>query len=268
MSKDRRVRELKDSTFIRERLYPGERSDAERYRALVLGDSGWGRLLLYESINLVASDLPGAAGLLARRILYPSLLGSVGDGVVIGKGVTLRHPQKIHLGDQVVLDDYATIDARGAGESGIVIGDEVIIGRNAALLAKNGEIEIGAGSNIGASSFLVSRGGIQIGESALIGGECHVSGGAYHFDDPAAPVMDQGIYTQGPIVVGDGVWLGMKVGVLDGVRIGDGCVIGAGAIVTEEVPDYTVAAGVPAEVVRNRAPEAASDRPSEAETRA
>lgn len=249
-------RELEAKTFIRERLYAGERSAAARYRELVVGrDAGWWRLFRYEANTSLFGLIPGAAGLALRKVLFPRLFGTAGKGLIVGRGVTVRHPHKIHLGRGVVLDDYCVLDARGAGERGIVIGDHVIIGRNATLLAKNGDIEIGARSNIGSASAIVSRGGIRIGEAALFGGECHISGGVFHTEDLHEPVMDQGIYTRGPIVIGDGVWLGMKVGVLDAIRIGDGCVIGAGAVVTRDVPDYAVAAGVPARVLKSRTEE-------------
>lgn len=246
-------RELEARTFIRERLYAGDRSAADRYRELVIGrEASWWKLFRYETITSLFGPIPGAVGLALRKVLFPGLFGSVGGELIVGRGVTVRHPHKIHLGRGVVLDDYCVLDARGAGERGIVIGDRVIIGRNATLLAKKGDIEIGGRSNIGAASVIISRGGIRIGEAALIGGECHISGGVFHTDDLHEPVMDQGIYTRGPIVIGGGVWLGMKVGVLDAVRIGDGCVIGAGAVVNRDVPDYAVAAGVPARVLKSR----------------
>lgn len=244
--------ELDDKTFIREWMYDSDATEAERYRDLVVGGDGWLRLIKYEAATLLAANLPGALGLILRRILYRGLFARAGEGIVIGKGVTIRHPHKIKLGNGVVLDDYSVVDARGAGDKGIVIGDDVIVGRGASLLAKNGFIEIAKGSNIGAASCIVSRGGVRIGKSALIGGESHISGGMYHTSDRNKPIMEQGIYTRGPIVIGDNVWFGMKVGVLDGVNVGEGSVIGAGAIVTKDVPNFTVAAGVPAEKVSQR----------------
>jgi acetyltransferase-like isoleucine patch superfamily enzyme len=250
------TRDLEAKTFIRDRLYGGEKGNVSRYRELVVGGTGVWRLIKYELITSLCGPMPGAAGVLLRKLFYSRLFGSVGRGLIVGRGVTVRHPQKIHLGDSVVLDDHSVIDARGAGEGEVVIGDKVIIGRHAQLLAKNGHIAIGSGSNIGAASCIVSRGGVSIGRSALIGGECHISGGVFYTEDLDVPIMHQGIYTRGPITIGDGVWLGMKVGVLDGISVGTGCVIGAGAIVTRDVPDYAVAAGVPARVLKYRGSQA------------
>ena len=71
------------------------------------------------------------------------------------------------------------------------------------------------------------------------------------FDDADTPILEQGITAQG-IVVDDDVWLASGVIVLDGVHIGQGCVIGAGSVVTEDLPPFSVAVGAPARVVRDR----------------
>jgi acetyltransferase-like isoleucine patch superfamily enzyme len=65
-------------------------------------------------------------------------------------------------------------------------------------------------------------------------------------------MMDQGIYSTGPVILGEDVWLGAGVIVLDGVRVGKGSIIGAGAVVTKEIPEYSIAVGVPARVVGTR----------------
>jgi acetyltransferase-like isoleucine patch superfamily enzyme len=66
-------------------------------------------------------------------------------------------------------------------------------------------------------------------------------------------MMEQGLYSNGPVVIEDDVWLGAGAIVLDGVRIGKGCIVGAGAVVTKDLPDYAIAIGVPAKVTKMRA---------------
>jgi acetyltransferase-like isoleucine patch superfamily enzyme len=66
------------------------------------------------------------------------------------------------------------------------------------------------------------------------------------------PMMEQGVYSEDPVVIGDDVWLGAGAMVLDGVKIGKGCIVGAGAVVTKNLPDYAVAVGVPAKILKNR----------------
>jgi acetyltransferase-like isoleucine patch superfamily enzyme len=64
--------------------------------------------------------------------------------------------------------------------------------------------------------------------------------------------MDQGHYYIGPLYVGDGTWLGAGVSALDGIRVGRGCIVGAGAVVTRDLPENLLAGGVPAKVLRQR----------------
>ena len=88
-------------------------SPLRKYQDLVVGRRGLGRLLLHEAVILLSAWVPGALGLVLRRLLYPLLLGSVGRGVVFGQGVVLRHPHKIRLGDDVTVDDLVVLDAKG-----------------------------------------------------------------------------------------------------------------------------------------------------------
>ena len=67
----------------------------EKYQRLVVGRSGWGALLAYELVNLIAQWVPGALGLALRKTMYPWLLGACGRGVVFGQHVTLRHPHRM-----------------------------------------------------------------------------------------------------------------------------------------------------------------------------
>ena len=91
---------------------------------------------------LLCAWVPGALGLFLRSKLYPLLLGRVGRNVVFGANVTLRHPHKIHIGDNVVIDDHCCLDAKGTDNRGITIGNGVFVGRNTILSCKNGDIVI------------------------------------------------------------------------------------------------------------------------------
>ena len=104
-----------------------------KYRDLVVGDRGMFGLLKYELIIGLSSWTPGALGLWLRSKLYPLLLGHVGRSVTFGRGVVLRHPKKIFIADNVVVDDYCVLDAKGRDNRGIFIGDGVYIGRNTIL---------------------------------------------------------------------------------------------------------------------------------------
>ena len=74
----------------------------------------------------------------------------------------------------------------------------------------------------------------------------------HRFDRTDIPMMEQGFCEEKPVFIGDDVWIGDKVLILPGVKIGTGCIIAAGAVVTKDIPDYSVAAGVPAKVIKQR----------------
>jgi acetyltransferase-like isoleucine patch superfamily enzyme len=197
-------------------------------------------------------DLSGGAGYFLRKIFYGGMLRKAGSGIIYGRGLVLRHPGKISLGDHVSLDDNVMLDASGAGEQGITLGDGAIVSRNCVLQGKTGPVLIGNRTDIGCNCVFSSISGIEIGASTLIAAHCYIGGGQYHSDRLDIPMMDQGIYSTGPVILGEDVWLGAGVTVLDGVRVGRGSIIGAGAVVTKEIPEYSIAVGVPARVVGTR----------------
>ena len=186
-----------------------------------------------------------------RKALYPLLLGSCGRNVVFGQNVVLRHPHKIHIGSNVVVDDNCLIDAKGETNRGIRIGDGVFIGRNTILSCKNGDIELGDGANIGFNCEVFSASRVTIGRAVLMAAYSYVIGGDHDFSDPAKAVLAQSRTSAG-VVIGDGVWMGAGAKILDGVEIGPLAVIGAGAVVRESVPASAIAVGIPARVVATR----------------
>ncbi|MBM3780656.1 MAG: acyltransferase [Acidobacteria bacterium] len=238
-------------TVIQRELFNERRSSADKYRELVIGQPGWWPLIRFELVMLLASTVPGALGLLLRSKLYPLVLGRVGRNVVFGQHVTLRHPHKIHIGDNVVIDDQCCLDAKGTDNRGIAIGNRVFVGRNTILSCKNGDIVIGDHANIGFNCEIFSASRVTVGKSILMAAYTYLVGGDHLYDRIDIPVLDQGRTARG-IDVGDGVWLGTHVVVTDGSAIGRDAIIGAGAVVVGTVPDYAIATGIPAKVQRDR----------------
>src|SRR6478736_168265 len=130
------------SSRAQDQLFAPGKSSRQKYAELVVGRPGLGALIMYELIVTLAQPRAGALGLAMRKALYPALLGSCGRNVVFGQNVVLRHPHKIHVGDDVVIDDNCLIDAKGESNAGIRIGSGVFIGRNSILSCKNGDIEL------------------------------------------------------------------------------------------------------------------------------
>jgi acetyltransferase-like isoleucine patch superfamily enzyme len=236
-----------------EQLFAPDTSSRAKYSALVVGRPGLAALLTYELIVSVAQARAGALGLALRKALYPLLLGSCGRNVVFGQNVVLRHPHKIHIGSNVVVDDHCLLDAKGTANHGIRIGDGVFVGRNTILSCKNGDIELADGANIGFNCELFSASRVTIGRDVLMAAYCYIIGGDHDFSDPSAPVLAQARTSTG-VTICDGAWLGAGAKILDGVQLGAHAVIGAGAVVREDVPAHAIAVGVPARVVSSRQP--------------
>jgi acetyltransferase-like isoleucine patch superfamily enzyme len=234
-----------------DQLFDRSRSAREKYADLVVGQPGWGALAWHEFVTLSSQQTPGALGYFLRKTLYPSLLGACGRNVVFGHGVVMRHPQKIRLGDDVVIDDNCLLDAKGDTNRGITIGSRVFVGRNTILSCKNGDIDLEDGANIGFNCEVFSASQVRIGRDTLLAAYCYVIGGDHDFSDASRAVLDQARTSVG-VRIGAGAWLGAGAKVLDGVTVGDRAVIGAAALVREAVPDGAIAVGIPARVVGHR----------------
>lgn len=135
---------------------------------------------------------------------------ALGRGVFVAQGCWL----------QVLGDEH--------GPTALVIGDDTIVM---------------AGAMISAAAS------VRIGDTVGIGRNAYISDHSHVHDDRSRAVLEQGITSPAPVEIGDGAWLGQNVVIGPGVRIGRGSVIGANAVVLEDVPDHAVAVGVPARVV-------------------
>jgi acetyltransferase-like isoleucine patch superfamily enzyme len=227
------------------------RSAVAKYQDLVVGSRSLARLVLHELVVTLTSWVPGALGLLLRRFGYRLLLGRVGRNVVFGHGVVLRHPAKVQIGDDVTVDDLVVLDAKGATNRGITIGNGVFLGRGTILSCKDGDIVLGDHVNIGFHSEIFSGSRVCVGRHGLLAAYTYLVGGGHEFERSELAVIEQPRASRG-IELGDNVWLGAGAVVLDGVRIGSDVVVGAGAVVTSDLPQGAVAAGVPARVRRLR----------------
>jgi len=240
-----------DIPKAQEELFRQGTTARQKYASLIVGREGWLALLKYELIVQASQAIPGAVGLGLRKIFYPMLLGASGRNVIFGQNVVLRHPHKIRIGSNVVVDDNCLIDAKGSSNAGISIGNGVFIGRNTILSCKNGNIVIGDGANIGFNCEVFSASQVSLGENALLAAYCYVVGGDHDFGDPSRPVLAQGRSSAG-VSIGAGAWIGAGVTVLDGVHIGPHAIVGAGAVVRDSVPERGIAVGIPARIAGMR----------------
>lgn len=173
--------------------------------------------------------------------------------MILGRNVRFMYTSRIAWGKFLKLGDNVYLSA--LGKHGIVFGDNVGIGAYSRVIVSTsinalGEhIHIGNNVGIGEFAYLGGAGGLEIGNDCIIGQyfSCHPEN--HNFADLNVPIRLQGTSRLG-IVIGKNCWIGSKVTVLDGVTIGDNCVVAAGSVVTKSVPKNTVVGGVPAKVIK------------------
>ncbi len=227
-------------------------SALRKYRDLCYGEVSLLRVLAMELVLLLVNGLPGALGLWLRGKLYRPFFRTVGRGVVFGRNLTLRHPHKINLGDRVIVDDNAVLDAKGADNNGITIGNNVYVGRNTIVYCKNGDIILQDGVNLSSNCQIFSSHRLVVGVGTVVGAFSYfLSGGEYDYTSPIPFCEQPGKPSKDELRIGANCWIGAHVTVLDGAGIGDHCVIGAGAVVTKPVPADSLAVGAPARVVKS-----------------
>ena len=239
-------------TELQAALTNENKSALQKYQQLAVGSSSLKALFKYEVLTTLFGSLPGAVGLALRKKFYPLLFGKVGRNVIFGRSITIRHPHKIHIGDNVVIDDYAVLDAKGTDNQGIFIGNNVMIGRNTVISCKNGNINIGNNTNMAMNCFIQSAKEVNIGNNVLLAAYCYVIGGGDHETERTdVPIIAQGQIVKG-IEIEDNCWIGAGVNILDGVKIDRDSIIGSGAVVNKSVSEFSVAVGVPAKIIKNR----------------
>jgi|TARA_B100001123_G_scaffold61027_3_gene66338 acetyltransferase-like isoleucine patch superfamily enzyme len=238
-------------------VFDASKSKRKKYQDLVVGQAGWWQLVRYELIASLLRHTPGALGLFLRAKFYPVLLGKCGRNVFFGSDITLRHPHKIQIGNNVVIDDGCVLDAKGLANDGITIGNGVFIGRQTSLNTKDGDIQLEDGVNIGAFCTVFSASQVRCGKNTLIAAYSYLVGGGHDMTDTETAVINQDRPSLG-ITIGDNGWIGTGVSILDGVTIGHDVVIGANSVVTTNIEDFAVAAGSPAVIRRVRQTIAAS----------
>lgn len=168
----------------------------------------------------------------------------------IAPSANISH-RNLKLGAHVFIGDRVIIYQANGGS--VELGDHVKLYADIILeTGEGGQLTIGADTHIQPRCQLMSyKGPLQIGSRAEIAPNCAF----YPYDHGFAPgekIRNQPLRTKGGIIIGDDVWLGVGVIVLDGTRIGAGAVIGAGSVVTKDIPENAIAFGVPARIVKMR----------------
>ncbi|MDD3813788.1 MAG: acyltransferase [Desulfocapsaceae bacterium] len=233
----------------------GKGSALTKYQDVIIGNRSL-LFLFYFELCAWIGVIPGALGMLLRQIFWPRLFGSCGKKTAFAKGVVLRHPKRIHLGDSVVISEGCILDGRNdETDKAIVLGNDVILSNNVMLSCKNGSIAIGDSTGINAGTIIQSTNHcpVCIGADVIIGQMSFVIGGGnYNIDRLDIPIRLQGIKNDGGVKIDNNVWLGAHVTVLGGVQVGTGSIMAASAVLTRSIPPNSIAKGIPAVVTDTR----------------
>lgn len=118
-----------------------------------------------------------------------------------------------------------------------------------ARFATGFRIRIGSGSGLGVNASV--HGPLCIGENVMMGPDVTILSQTHIIDRVDIPMGQQGM-REAEVIIGNDVWIGMRVVIMPGVKVGNGVVIGAGAVVTKDIPDYAIVGGVPAKIIKFR----------------
>jgi len=176
-------------------------------------------------------------------------------GALLGRNVIFFNVSKIHFGKFLKLGNNVYISA--LAKQGIFFGNNVSLGAYSRVIVSTslndiGEfIKIGNNVGIGEFAYLGGAGGLEIGNDCIVGQylSCHPEN--HNYQDITAVIRNQGVNRKG-IKIGKNCWIGSKVTILDGVEIGDGSIIAAGAVITTSFPANSIIGGVPAKLLKNR----------------
>lgn len=205
----------------------------------------------YDLIIILRSKLNS----LIRGFLLKPFLRSSKGMIFLGRHTRIRYKRKIQVGRTLTIGDYVEINA--LSKEGIKIGNNVSIHRNTIIectgvIRNLGEgLEIGDNVGIAQNCFIQVRGKVIIGNDVIFGPGVSIFSENHNYENPDLPVVVQGETRKG-VVIEDGVWIGSQAVVLDGVRIHKNSIVAAGSIVNKDVPAYSIVAGVPAKIIRNR----------------
>jgi len=178
--------------------------------------------------------------------------------LLVGKNVRIFYPKNLQVGYNTIIEDGAEINCLSL--QGIKLGNRVTIGKYAIIRPSNiyggpigAGLTMGDNSNIGPYNYIGCSGKITIGNNVMLAPRVSIYAENHVFDHPEILIRDQGVEKK-EVIIEDDCWIAANSIILAGVTIGQGSVVAAGSVVTENVPAYSVVAGVPAKFIKSRKP--------------
>lgn len=174
---------------------------------------------------------------ISRSLLIKNNIGNIGSNVYFGKNAKITNGEHINIGNNCYFNDNIMLSTWPEYNE-ISYKPQIIIGNNC---------------NFGFCNHITSCNKIKIGNNLLTGMYVIITDnnhGDNNFSDLLLPPSKRILTSKGPVEIGNNVWIGDKVSILSGVKVGDGAIIAANAVVTKDVPAYSIVGGVPAKIIK------------------
>lgn len=165
------------------------------------------------------------------RFYYRKKLGAFGKRSCILSPLHVDFPQNIFIGNRVIIREYTWLAA-------VPLTGEVSV-----------KLSIGSNSVIGHFNHIYATKKVVIEENVLTADKVYISDNIHGYEDIGTPIKNQPIKQKNEVIIGTGTWIGENACIL-GAKIGKQCVIAANSVVTKDVPDFCVVAGVPAKIIK------------------
>jgi acetyltransferase-like isoleucine patch superfamily enzyme len=226
------------------------KSKAMLYVERVSGERKIAKFLWQGIVFTIFKQFPSIFGSYIRPVVYKNILGKVGKGCLIERNVRIDNPSKIFMSDRVFIGENCLISP-GSKNGEIRFDSDIFIAPLCGFKAFGGNISIGKHVHFSRNAFINARGGVEIGQDSLFGPNVVLMTTNHVFTNVDIPIRLQGVQSDA-IKIENDVWLGSNVLVMPGVTIKTGAVVAAGAVVTKDIPAFSIAAGVPAKVIKKR----------------
>lgn len=170
---------------------------------------------------------------------YNWSIGNLGENVHLGYGLRIEYPEYLSIGNHVYINDFVWFSILKFNRQ-----------LNFSDIELKPHITIGDGTYIGRFATISCMNNIKIGKKVMISDRVFIGDASHGYIDKDLAIIDQYMFSPGPIKIGDESWIGINVSILANVTIGKHCIIGANSVVTKDIPDYHIAAGIPAKIIR------------------
>lgn len=159
----------------------------------------------------------------------------------------------VQIGERSIVQNNVILDATRmeSNKEFIYIGTGVKIEYGSQIYSWGGEVRIGDNCSINPYCLIYGTGGVTIGNDVRVATNTIIVASMHKFERTDISITKQGYEAKG-ILIGNDIWIGAGCRILDGVTIGNGAILAAGAVVTKDVPAYSIVGGVPAKVIRER----------------